>query len=92
MWYDLMEIIRDRIHQQRIAHRFWNPQIGDWVMNAWCWLALLVGGLLMPVSLYAEDPPIELGAVNWGRDLEAAKKTSAKTGKPIMVLFQEVPG
>jgi len=42
--------------------------------------------------LYAEDPPIELGAVNWGRDLEAAKKTSAKTGKPIMVLFQEVPG
>lgn len=34
----------------------------------------------------------ELGQVNWGRDLDAAKAKSAQSGKPILVLFQEVPG
>ncbi len=34
----------------------------------------------------------ELGQVNWGRDLDDAKAKSAETGKPILVLFQEVPG
>lgn len=36
--------------------------------------------------------PVELGKVKWGRDLAAAKTTSSRTGKPILVLFQEVPG
>ena len=40
----------------------------------------------------ADDKPVELGAVNWNRDLGQAKKESAKSGKPILVLFQEVPG
>ena len=61
-------------------------------MTGWYWIAFLVGVLGMPVSLLGEDPPVELGAVKWGRDVELAKKTSARTGKPIMVLFQEVPG
>lgn len=34
----------------------------------------------------------ELGQVNWGRDLDDAKAKSAASGKPILVLFQEVPG
>ncbi|MDA8563184.1 thioredoxin family protein [Mariniblastus sp.] len=34
----------------------------------------------------------ELGNVAWGRDLNAAKAKSAETGKPILLLFQEVPG
>ena len=34
----------------------------------------------------------ELGQVSWGRDLDDAKSKSAETGKPILVLFQEVPG
>lgn len=34
----------------------------------------------------------ELGNVAWGRDLGAAKAKSAQTGKPILLLFQEVPG
>ena len=34
----------------------------------------------------------ELGRVAWGRDLDAAKAKSAETGKPILLLFQEVPG
>lgn len=36
--------------------------------------------------------PIEVGDVRWGRDLDAALENSAKTGKPVLVLFQEVPG
>ena len=35
---------------------------------------------------------IEVGKVNWGRDLDAALEASAKSGKPLFVLFQEVPG
>jgi hypothetical protein len=36
--------------------------------------------------------PIEAGNVRWGRDLDAALENSAKTGKPVLVLFQEIPG
>ena len=36
--------------------------------------------------------PIEAGDVRWGRDLDAALKSSAKTGKPVLILFQEIPG
>ena len=38
------------------------------------------------------ENPIEVGDVQWGRDLDAALKNSAETGKPVLVLFQEVPG
>ena len=36
--------------------------------------------------------PIEVGDVRWGRDLDSALTNSAETGKPVLVLFQEVPG
>jgi len=40
-----------------------------------------------------EDPVRkELGVVKWQRDYEAAKKSSAESGKPLLVFFQEVPG
>lgn len=35
---------------------------------------------------------VELGLVRWGRDLDAAQRNSATSGKPILLLFQEVPG
>lgn len=38
------------------------------------------------------DNVVEKGAVNWSNDLDAAKKLSAKSGRPIFLLFQEVPG
>ena len=44
---------------------------------------------------YASRPegnPVEVGHVNWGRDFEAALAMSAQSGKPVLVLFQEVPG
>ncbi len=40
----------------------------------------------------APKQSVEVGLVQWGRDLEAAQKQSAESGKPILVLFQEVPG
>ena len=36
--------------------------------------------------------PLEVGDVQWGRDLDAALEKSSKTGKPVLVLFQEIPG
>ncbi|MFD2257173.1 VPGUxxT family thioredoxin-like (seleno)protein, type 2 [Luteolibacter algae] len=47
--------------------------------------------VLMSCQTNAENP-IEVGTVKWGRDLPAALATSKQTGKPIFLLFQEVPG
>lgn len=38
------------------------------------------------------DNPIEAGTVNWSRDFDGALQTSGETGKPVFVLFQEIPG
>ncbi len=36
--------------------------------------------------------PVELGNITWGRDFTKAVTESKTTGKPLMVLFDEVPG
>lgn len=38
------------------------------------------------------DQPVELGHVSWLRDYEAAKEMAQNQDKPILILFQEVPG
>jgi len=38
------------------------------------------------------DPPPEMGDIKWLTDLEEVQIQSEKSGKPILVLFQEVPG
>ncbi len=38
------------------------------------------------------DQPIEIGTVRWTRDLNNAMVASRETQKPVLVLFQEVPG
>jgi hypothetical protein len=38
------------------------------------------------------DNPEELGAVCWNRQMDSATVQSKATGKPILILFQEVPG
>lgn len=38
------------------------------------------------------ENPVELGKVNWSRDFEKAKLTARESQKPLLVLFQEVPG
>ncbi len=40
----------------------------------------------------ADGQPEEFGAVHWTRDLDAALATSKQTGKPVFLLFTEVPG
>ncbi len=36
--------------------------------------------------------PEELGLVHWLRELDAGQAEAQKTGKPLLILFQEVPG
>lgn len=41
----------------------------------------------------AESPnPEELGTVHWLRDLDAGQAKAKECGKPLLILFQEVPG
>ena len=35
---------------------------------------------------------VETGDVHWLRDPEQAKRLAKQTGKPILMLFQEIPG
>ena len=55
-------------------------------------ILILTVFLMLPHSVEAKDNPIEVGSVNWGRDLDQALNLSTKTGRPVLVLFQEVPG
>lgn len=47
---------------------------------------------LFPFMLQAQNNPIELGAVHWLRSYDETQTKSKKEGKPILILFQEVPG
>ncbi len=40
----------------------------------------------------ATDEGVEKGTVHWVAGLEAAKKISKDTKRPLFVLFQEIPG
>lgn len=46
---------------------------------------------LMACSSQERTPP-ELGKVDWQTDHDKAFALSAKSGKPVFLLFQEVPG
>ena len=57
-------------------------------------LAAAVSALVMTTGLgegRAKTPP-ELGDVAWRRDYAAAQRESAKSGRPMLILFDEVPG
>lgn len=36
--------------------------------------------------------PVELGKINWIREFDEALEKVKETGKPMLLLFQEVPG
>ncbi|MCP3920730.1 MAG: hypothetical protein GY711_34825 [bacterium] len=40
----------------------------------------------------ADKTPVELGRVGWTRNLDEAAQASAKDGRPVLLLFQEIPG
>ena len=48
--------------------------------------------LSLLLSLCAAAVPVELGKVEWDRKLEPSLEKAAKDGKPIFLLFQEIPG
>jgi hypothetical protein len=55
-------------------------------------ILILAVVLMLPYGLVADKNPIEIGTVNWGRDLDKALSLSGQTGRPVFLLFQEVPG
>ena len=54
--------------------------------------ALMLLGCALQTGSSLGQSQVELGQVDWNRDLEAAKTLSSQTGKPLFVQFQEVPG
>jgi hypothetical protein len=36
--------------------------------------------------------PIELGRIDWERDFDTAQRRATASHKPLLLLFQEVPG
>lgn len=48
--------------------------------------------LLTLMTLGLSATPIELGKVNWDRKIEPSIEQSSSDGKPIFLLFQELPG
>jgi hypothetical protein len=51
--------------------------------------------LFLAPSLAAGPPadnPVEIGLVRWQRDFPGALAAAGRSGKPILLLFQEVPG
>jgi len=55
-------------------------------------LLFLCTGVRAQKKTDAGDQPAELGRVSWLRDYDAALAESRNTGKPVLILFQEVPG
>jgi hypothetical protein len=43
-------------------------------------------------SIQDRSAPVELGRVAWRRDHDAAFAAAKESGKPVLLLFQEVPG
>ena len=43
-------------------------------------------------SVTSDEAPAELGAVRWGRRLEPALEAARASARPVLLLFQEVPG
>ena len=56
-------------------------------------LALLIpAAVAPPVPAASGRQAVEVGDVRWGRDRQAAMERSKEGGRPVLVLFQEVPG
>lgn len=56
-------------------------------------LAFSLSGLAASGAAEPGGPrPIELGRVHWGRDVDAGMAAARRTGRPLLLLFQEIPG
>lgn len=61
-------------------------------MIRWVSYGFVLVALLAPRWAVSKDNPIEVGTVRWQRDFDAALDASKESGKPLFVLFQEIPG
>ncbi|MFK7820038.1 MAG: hypothetical protein AB8G99_15045 [Planctomycetaceae bacterium] len=57
-----------------------------------CSIGILLTFCLSDGAAAEETRKVEAGRVSWLRNLEEAKQQSTRTGKPILILFQEIPG
>ena len=48
--------------------------------------------IAFPVILFGQTNPVELGNVHWLRSMSEAQAKSKAENKPILILFQEIPG
>jgi hypothetical protein len=55
-------------------------------------LAVLVGLVSCISGANETAGPVELGAVAWERDHDAAFARARSSGRPLLLLFQEIPG
>lgn len=65
------------------------------VRKSMCQLAALVAATFVPMSACNADetaPPRELGRINFRRGYDAALEEAKKVDRPLLVLFQEIPG
>ncbi len=57
------------------------------------WLALMIQAYFAnSLVAFQDGVPKELGAVRWNRHLPDVQEKAKKEDKPILILFQEVPG
>jgi hypothetical protein len=63
-----------------------------WVYNTLIFTFFGLCGSSIVVGQQSENEVVEKGTVNWTNDLDVAKQESKKTGKPLFLLFQEIPG
>ncbi|MCB9316770.1 MAG: thioredoxin family protein [Lewinellaceae bacterium] len=68
--------------------------IGSLLTGAWlvAWPDTALRDMKSAVHNPESNNPVELGAVHWLRDLAAGTAEAERTGKPMLILFQEVPG
>ncbi len=59
---------------------------------AYSWSSKSTTGKPAGALAEAVGNPVELGAIHWMRNLDSALLASEKTGNPVLILFQEVPG
>lgn len=55
-------------------------------------VAVAICGAVMTLRQGTPNNPIEIGTIRWERSFERAQAESRRLDKPILVLFQEVPG
>ena len=58
----------------------------------WIALGLLAGGTMLPGLATPTGDPVEIGRVKWNLDFDRATRLTRDSAKPMLLLFQEIPG